>query len=260
MSLLDPADRTRTGIANQTELRAAPAPEPATLLEAAFRDFVYAEVWTRPGLDRRARFWIAMAGAACSLGPPEILDGYVRGALALGEATLAELREAALHLGIYGGWSRGACWDAAITRVADALGLPPAPIPPIRGEPWDPAVRRQEGQANFNTVMVFGGPPPKTAYFEGGIVNFVFGEMWTRPGLDQRARRFITLVGVAESASDIPIRSHTWSAMASGDATAEEMFEFVLQYAVHGGWPKASVMQGAVIEMSERVAKGLSFQ
>jgi 4-carboxymuconolactone decarboxylase len=259
MSLLDPADRTRAGIANQTELRGAPAPQPTTLLESAFRDFVYAEVWARPGLDRRSRFWIAMAGAACSLGPAELIDGYVRGALTLGEVTLSELREAALHLAIYGGWSRGACWDAAITRVADALGLPPAPIPPIRAEPWDPAVRHQEGQANFKAVMVIPSPPPKTAYIEGGIVNFVFGEMWTRPGLDQRARRWITLVGVAESSSETPIRSHTWSAMASGDATAEEMFEFVLQYAIHGGWPRASVMQAAVTEMSERVAKGQSF-
>jgi 4-carboxymuconolactone decarboxylase len=47
--------------------------------------------------------------------------------------------------------------------------------------------------------------------------------------------------------------------MASGNATREEMNEFVLQYALHGSWPKASVMQATVIEMSDRVAKGLPF-
>ena len=31
------------------------------------------------------------------------------------------------------------------------------------------------------------------------INNFVFGEMWGREGLDQRSRRWLTLVGVAES-------------------------------------------------------------
>jgi len=70
----------------------------------------------------------------------------------------------------------------------------------------------------------------------------------------------VTLVGVADSASSVPIRSHTYAAMASGNASVAEMHEFVLQYAIHGGWPKASVMQTAVLEMGERVTKGLPFQ
>ena len=38
-----------------------------------------------------------------------------------------------------------------------------------------------------------------------------------------------------------------------------EMFEFVLQYAIHAGWPKASVAQGAVFEQGDNVANGLPF-
>jgi len=259
-TLLDPVERTQTGVRYQTELLATPAPEPRTLFEASWRDYVFAEVWSRPGLDRRSRFLIAISSAACSGAPAATLDGYVRGALTLRELSLSELREAVLHLAVYGGWSRAALLDAVITCVAGALGLPPAPYAPIRGEPWDPKVRHAEGSANFKAVMMFGGPPPVTAYFESGIVNFVFGEMWMRPGLDQRARRWITLTCVADSASTTPIRSHTHSAMASGNATRDEMLEFVLQYAIHGGWPKASVMQQAVIEMSDRVAKGLPYE
>ena len=260
MSLLDPAERTRTGIRNQTELRGAPASEPATLYEASWRDYVYAEVWNRPGLDLRSRFWVAMAGAASTRAPEAIIDGYVRGALTHQEISLAELREGALHASVYIGWSQGAHWDASITRVAEELGLDPAPFAPIRAEAWDPAARHAEGAANFHKVMVFGGPPPKTAYFEGGILNFVFGEMWNRPALDERSRRWITLVGVADSSAATPIRSHAWSAMASGHCNAEEMFEFVLQYAIRAGWPRASYLQGVVIEMSERVAKGQTFE
>jgi 4-carboxymuconolactone decarboxylase len=81
--------------------------------------------------------------------------------------------------------------------------------------------------------------------------------MWCRPGLDERSRRFITLVGVAESSSDTPIRSHIHAAMASGNCTADEMQEFVLQYGIHAGWPKASVIQGVVFEMAKKVAAGL---
>jgi 4-carboxymuconolactone decarboxylase len=38
-----------------------------------------------------------------------------------------------------------------------------------------------------------------------------------------------------------------------------EMFEFVLQYAIHGSWPKASVMQTVVAEMADKVEEGLPF-
>ena len=84
--------------------------------------------------------------------------------------------------------------------------------------------------------------------------------MWMRPALDQRARRWVTLVGVADSSSTTPIRTHIYAAMASGNATLPEMHEFVLQYALHGGWPRASVLQAVVFEMGERVAKGLPYQ
>jgi 4-carboxymuconolactone decarboxylase len=260
MSLADPAERIRTGIRQQTEVLGAPAPEPGTLFEASWRDYVFAEVWTRTGLDRRSRYLISIAGAACEGGPPEVLDGYVRGALTLGELTLVELREAALHLAVYAGWSRGAALDAAVTRTASQLGLPSADFAPIREKPWDPMQRLTEGADNFTSVMIFPPPQPVTPYFEGGILNFVFGETWMRPGLDQRARRWVTLVGVADSSSSTPIRTHTYAAMASGNATVQEMQEFVLQYAIHGGWPKASVIQAVVIEMGERITKGLPFQ
>jgi 4-carboxymuconolactone decarboxylase len=259
MSLRDPQERIRTGVQQQTELLGKPATEPTTLLEASWRDFIFAEVWTRPGLDRRSRFLISIAACACEGGRPDVIDGYLRGALKLGELTQLELREAALHLAVYAGWSSGTAVDVAITRVINELGLPKEASPPIRDKPWDPQQRLAEGSANFKQVMTFPSPQPNTAYFESGILNFVFGEMWKRPGLDERSRRWITMVGVANSSSTTPIRSHTYAAMASGNASVAEMHEFVLQYAVHAGWPKASVMQGAVLEMGDRVTKGLPF-
>ncbi len=260
MSLRDPQERSRTGSEQQAQLTGAPAPEPTTLFESAWRDYIFAEVWTRPVLDRRSRYFISIAGAACEGGRPEIIDGYIRGGLGSGEVTLPELREAALHLAVYDGWSSGATLDAAVTRAQQALGLTAAETTPLRGEPWDPQQRLADGAKGFADTMHFPAPPPFTPYFEAGILNFVFGEVWLRPGLDERARRWLTLVGVANSSSTIPIRTHTYAAMKSGNATPEEMQEFVLQYAVHGGWPRASVMQGAVIEMGKRIAEGLPYE
>lgn len=260
MTVIDPKVRTEIGVQKQTELLGKTAPEPTTLLEASWRDYVFAEVWTRPGLDRRSRFLISISAATCAGALPETLDGYIRGALTLGELTLTELREATLQLAVYASWGVGTILDKAITRVANELGLPPVTIPPIQAASWEKQQRLDVGAASFKEVMVFPSPPPVTPYFEGGILNFVFAEMWNRPGLDQRGRRWITLVGVAHSSAGTPIRTHTHAAMASGNTTLAEMQEFVLQFAIDGGWPKASFMQGVIFEMGKRVAEGLPYE
>jgi 4-carboxymuconolactone decarboxylase len=258
MSLLDPAERSARGAAIKAEVTGHPAADPTTPFEASWRDFIYAEVWNRPGLDRRARYLVALSGAAIAGGARDC-ELYAHGALRSGVLSLAELREAALHLSVYGGWTRGGLLDEAIGRAARALDLAEPDLPAIRAAPWDPAVRSSEGAAEFEAVMTFPGGPPATPYLEA-IRNFVFGEMWGRyDGLDQRSRRWITLVGVCESGADVPIRTHIHAAMASGNCAPAEMQEFVLQYGVHAGWPKASVIQGIVFEMIRKIEAGVAW-
>ena len=259
MTLLDPKARTERGQQQQEKLLGKPAGEPATLFQSSWRDYIFAEVWTRDGLDLRSRYLISIASAAESGVVSERLCDYVRGALVNNALTQLELREAALHCAIYGGWGSGTAVDDAVTAAVQELGLPQEGFDLLRAEAWDPQTRLQEGAASFHKVMTFGGPPPVAPYFEGGILNFVFGEAWDRPGLDQRSRRWLTLVGVANSSAETPIRTHIYGAMASGNASYEEMNEFVLQYAVHAGWPRASYVQGVVFEMAEKVNKGLTW-
>jgi 4-carboxymuconolactone decarboxylase len=256
MALLDPKERTERGLSIQAEVIGQPAPAAATPVDESIRDFVYAEVWSRPGLDRRSRYLISMAAAVMSGANPSMLDGYVRGALKSGELTLAELREAALHLSVYGGWPRGQDLEAAVSRAQHALGVKPAEYAPIRAEAWDAEERGAKGQAEFTKTMTFPGGPSSNP-FQEAINNFVFGEMWCRTGLDERARRWITLVGVANSAAEIPIKSHFHAGMASGNCTREEMLEFSLQYGVHAGWPRASLVNGVIMEMAKKVEAGL---
>ncbi len=254
--LLDPRERSARGAENQERITGQRAAPPETPYEESIRDFVYAEVWNRPGLDLRARYLIGIAGAALCRFPEGTIQGVIQGALRNGELSLAEVREAALHMCLYGGWGTGDLIDKGATRAAQALGLPPADCPPIRAEPWDPEVRTAEGMAEFTKVMTFPGGPSASPFLEA-INNFVFGEMWCRRGLDERSRRWLTLVGVAQSGAEIPIKSHFHSAMASGNCTADELQEFVLAYGLCAGWPKASHIQGIVWEMAEKHAKGL---
>jgi 4-carboxymuconolactone decarboxylase len=259
MTQRTPQARSAAG-ARQAEALAIAIPgDPRTPVETSWRDFVFSEVWTRPGLDRRARFVIAIAGAANAIGPRRILESYIRGALTLGELTLVELREIALHMTAYAGWSQAAGLDDAVTRVAEELGLEPVDLAPLRSKSWTEEERFADGEASFHKVMTSGGPAPVTAFFETGIVNYVFAELWTRDALDQRSRRLVTLVGAADSQAPQAVRSHAYSAMASGDLTKDEMFEFVMQYAIHGGHTRASTMQALVFEMAEAIEKGLPF-
>lgn len=251
--------RRALGQATQAAVTGRESGEPATLLESVWGDFVFAEVFSREGLDRRSRLLISIAGAAAERGDTPRLRDYVRGALSGEHITLAELREAALHCAVYCGFSTGEAIDSAVSAVAVALDLPPAPVIPVCDGPWSIAARTQKGSEAFEAVMTFGGPQPTTAYFDAGILNFVFGEMWCREGLDERARRWLTLVGVSNSSMEIPIKTHIYAAMASGNASSAEMDEFVLQYALHAGWPRASFIQGVVLEMAAKVEQGLDF-
>jgi 4-carboxymuconolactone decarboxylase len=256
MALLDDKERSGRGGAMQAEVIGRSAPEPQTLFEESWRDFVFAEVWTQPAMPRRARYLVALASAVLTGADDAILDDYVYGALKGGELSLVELREAALHLGPYTGWARGARLDKATTRAAQALGLKPAETAPIRGEPWDPVERDAKGAQEFKDVMTFGSGPPASPYLRA-IHNFVFGEMWCRRALDEPSRRWLTLVGVCDAGIEVPVKSHIHAAMASGNCKPDEIQEFVLQFALFHGWPKASLVQSAVFEMIKKVEAGL---
>jgi len=259
MTMMDPAERRARGIALHAEVTGRKPAAAKTPYEESWRDFIFAEVWSREGRDRRARYLIAIAGAAMCDGAQPHLDGYVHGALKSGVLSVSDLREAALHISVYGGWSKGGDVDAAVTKAVKNLKLADAPCAPIRGEPWDQRVRGDMGGAEFLKVMTFPGGGGETPYLEA-IRNFVFGEMWNRRALDERSRRWLTLVGVCESCAETPIKSHIYAAMASGNCKPAEMQEFVLAYGIHAGWPKASVIQGAVFAMTRNFELGLGWQ
>lgn len=106
----------------------------------------------------------------------------------------------------------------------------------------DAAERRRHGEDWFGYVMHFPLSVIETPYMEA-IGDFVFSEMWSRPALDMRSRRWITLSCVASSGAESPIRTHVHAALKSGDVSIEEMREFILHFAVYAGWPKASTIQ-----------------
>lgn len=114
--------------------------------------------------------------------------------------------------------------------------------------------RTERGRRVWREVMVSEPPPPITPYKTHGIVDFVFSEMWSRPGLTRKERRWITLTAVGAMGQIHPIRSHIRAAVESGDCTIEEIQEFILHFAVYCGWPLASYLESTALELAREMA------
>jgi len=110
--------------------------------------------------------------------------------------------------------------------------------------------RRERGQRTYREVMVSEPPAPDTPYIANGVVDSVFGELWSRPGLLRKERRFITLACVGASAAPLTIESHVRAALESGEISLAEMHEFVLHFAYYHGWPRASTVHGLVMKVA----------
>ncbi len=84
-------------------------------------------------------------------------------------------------------------------------------------------------------------------------IDHVFAEVWTRPGLSRKERRWIALSCAGASGSSIAMQAHVTGALQSGDITIEELREFVLHFAVYQGFPKATTLWAAVEEASSNL-------
>jgi len=98
-----------------------------------------------------------------------------------------------------------------------------------------------------------GGCGADTPFTGAGLLDFVFGEVWNRPGLSRRDRRLVTLTCVGAADTPEPIEANVYAALNSGDLTYEAALEFVLHFAVYSGWPKASFLNQVAGESWARI-------
>lgn len=256
--IIDYAERRQRGLALYREIMCAEPPAPTSPRTAALVDFVFAEIWSRPGITRRERRLIAITCVAAADAYTTLAD-HLYAALASGDVTYDELREAVLHHAVYCGWPKAEMFEAVLDEQWARWNGEQGRVPSEPGEEplttvaADQEQRKLDGEQEFRDTNCVPAPPRDVPYYDNGILNFVFGDMWKRPGLSRRDRRWLTLAAVALDDTVGPIRSHVYSAMKSGDIAYDEMRELVLQFAAHSGWPKASFLQQAVDEEHARV-------
>jgi 4-carboxymuconolactone decarboxylase len=241
------------------DVMAVEPPEVTSPFEQVEREFLFGEVWPRAGLSRRERRLVTLACVSAADAPRPIED-HVYAALASGDLTLAQMQELILQFAVYCGWPKASHVEGVLrvqwARWKKEQGEEPARWPDLDNQTlgdsdWEARVSR--GEQEFRDVNHVPAPPRDTPYTHAGILNFVFGHVWQRPGLTRRERRIITIACVGIDDSPTPLNSHIGSALESGDISVAEMDEIILQFAAYYGFAKAEAMQLAARRNWERI-------
>jgi 4-carboxymuconolactone decarboxylase len=242
------------------EVMTVEPPVPDTPLERAEFDFVFGDLWSRPGLSRRDRRWVTLACVAAA-DAPRAIEEHAYAALNSGDIELAELLEFVLQFAVYCGWPKASHFEGVTrqqwARIHAERGEPAPAWPTLStaslgDNDWERRLAR--GEQEFRDVNFVNAPPRDTPYNHAGILNFVFGHVWQRPGLSRRDRRIITVACVGIDDSPMPIRAHVGSALESGDLTIEEMRELILHFSAYYGFPKGEQLDRTATEAWARIA------
>jgi 4-carboxymuconolactone decarboxylase len=112
-----------------------------------------------------------------------------------------------------------------------------------------------DGKAGENVIESLEGICPDLARY---IIEFPFGDIYSRPGLDLKSREIATVAALTALGNAAPqLKVHIQGALNVG-CTREEVVEIILQMAVYAGFPAALNGMAAAREVfRERDEKGL---
>ena len=98
---------------------------------------------------------------------------------------------------------------------------------------------------------------PFNAEFQDLITRYAWDEIWNRPGLPHRVRRMLVLATTCALGRWEEFSLHVRAALASGDLTADDIKEVLLQTAIYAGVPAANTaFREARVVMDELARAG----
>jgi 4-carboxymuconolactone decarboxylase len=97
-------------------------------------------------------------------------------------------------------------------------------------------LREIDGEAGERVVDSLAGIAPDFARY---LIEFPFGDIYSRPGLDLRGREIATVAALTAMGNAAPqLKVHLHAALNVG-LTREEVVEVIMQMAVYAGFPAA---------------------
>lgn len=199
---------------------------------------LYGAIWSRPGLGLRHRAMATMTAAAVQLARPQI-RANVRNALNVG-VTPEEIVEIFMMIAFYAGIP--ASYNAlAIAKEVFEERAMDYTLP----ESFDPSVAPEtlyeRGVAKHRELMpdVFGYHPTEPTQEEREldvlVQEYLWGAIWTRPGLDMKSRVICALaILMVEGYYDLSTRRMIEGALRHG-LTRTEIMEIAMHLAFYVG-------------------------
>jgi 4-carboxymuconolactone decarboxylase len=108
---------------------------------------------------------------------------------------------------------------------------------------------RRSVLGNAHVDRAVASTTPLTAEFQSLITRYAWGEIWSRPGLDVRSRRILVIGTLVALSQWEEVAMHVRAALSSGDLSANDVKEVVLQQAIYCGVPAANAAFRVVSEV-----------
>ncbi len=126
----------------------------------------------------------------------------------------------------------------------------PDPSAAPGAEAAEPPSVRTRGMAKMDEVYGFSVDPDQfDAPYVAVTVDHLFGQVWTRPGLDIRDRRLLTIGVLAALGQSQLVEIQFQSALDRDELTEDQVRETVVHLTHYIGWPLST----GVNEVAERV-------
>ncbi|MEV6773593.1 carboxymuconolactone decarboxylase family protein [Nocardia sp. NPDC051030] len=207
-------------------------------------EFGYGDIYNRPGLTLRQR-QLANVAALTALGnaAPQ-LRFHIGGALHVG-VTRREIVETIMHMTVYAGFP-AALNGLAAAREVFVERQTPADVEDSGAQPGETtddryhrglaALEAIDGHAGVQVVASLQDIAPDLARY---IIEFSFGDIYSRTGLDLKTRELATVAALTAMGTAAPqLRVHLHGLLNVG-GTREEAIEVITQMVGYAGFPAA---------------------
>ncbi len=111
-----PEERRARGLARMTEVYGREMQDGPGDFFAYTADHLFAEIWSRPGLDDTQRR-LVLIGMLAGQGRHDVLGLQLEAALTQGQLSAEELRELVVFLSHYAGWPVGATMNSQVETI-----------------------------------------------------------------------------------------------------------------------------------------------
>jgi 4-carboxymuconolactone decarboxylase len=197
-------------------------------------------VWNRPGLAITERMLCTLAALAVW---PRMrqLRRHIAAGLDLG-LTPEAVREVLVQAGLYAGFSAAEETLILMSEVLAERGVPFPPDPPTDASLEELASRgrsmMQQVHGERSTQGYAAPDNPVTYALYETAIQYGYGEIWFRPGLEPRQRAFVAIA--AFTALRLPEQARRFGQAALNlGASSTEVIEAVVQTAPYSGFPPA---------------------